>query len=91
MFIFFVTENSSLNIFYSLDGKTVLLQTASTDLPGPVFSPHYWYPDTRTTYKYSVTKCDHTYETRMQQLRRGDEAESLVKTCAKCGDVKVLL
>lgn len=91
MFFSLITEKSSLNVFYSPDGKTVLLQTASTDLPGPVFSSGYRYPETRTTYKYSVAKCEHAYETRTQQLRRGDEAESLVSTCSKCGHVKVSL
>lgn len=91
MIFFRPTEGSSLNIFYSADGKTVTMQTASADLPGPVFSPHYRYPAARTTYEYSAPVCEHAYETRMQQLRHGDEAESLIKTCTKCGDVKVLL
>lgn len=79
-------------MFYSPDGGvTVIMQTASRDLPGPVFFPPQIYPSARTTYRYNATRCEHVYANRTLQLRAGDEGESLVRTCTKCGDVKVLL
>lgn len=68
----------------------IIMQTASSDFPGPTFYLNGCvYPTQRTTFRYTCANCEHVFKTQMIQIRSGDEGESLVQTCEKCGMKKI--
>lgn len=74
----------------SVSDGVVVMQTASSDFPGPKFYLNGCvYPTKRTTFKYTCANCEHVFQTQMIQIRSGDEGESLVQTCEKCGMKKI--
>ncbi|KAG8362551.1 lef-5 [Fopius arisanus] len=81
---------SSLNMFYaSEDGERVLISTASSDILGPIFAFDVRYPKQRTSRYYSVSACQHKWEHYSTiQLRRGDEAPTVLYQCILCKKLK---
>lgn len=83
-------------MFYSPNGKEVIMQTASFDLPGPIFSSNFKYPNCRTTFKYEEDveyekkkKCKHKFINVTKQLNRNDEIETLITFCKYCNFQKI--
>ncbi|KAI5630623.1 lef-5, partial [Venturia canescens] len=77
-------------IFFSPDGRRILLSTALVDLPAPILLPRSKFPVQRTVYKYRVQTCEHEYEfCELTQLRRGDETPASLYTCKKCCGIKI--
>lgn len=90
MLNFFFAENSSLNLFFSPDGKKVFISTSTTNLPGPILALKCKYPKSSTGQKYQINNCVHDFQHKeLQQLRRGDEAPSSIMECSKCKYVRV--
>lgn len=91
---FFIAELSSLNVFHaSEDGLRVYLSTATDDIPGPIFAfDDVVYPKRRTSQRFQLPerRCEHSYEyLETRQLRRGDEAPSIVRRCSKCKHIEI--
>jgi DNA-directed RNA polymerase subunit M/transcription elongation factor TFIIS len=84
-------ELSTLNIFYlNEDSSKVIMSTASSDLPGPMFAFVDKYPRFRTSKRYKIADCEHSFvHESYRQIRRGDEAPSVVYRCEKCGTMKI--
>lgn len=84
-----LSASSSLNIFFSPDGESVLVSTSTHDIPGFII-PGQKYPIRRTSKYYSVKKCEHSYVFfKDVQLRRADEVSSTIVKCTKCGDERI--
>lgn len=82
--VFFISETSSLNVFWMENGK-LRLSTANTDIPAPFISGITKFPTQRTSKKYEIEICKHEFVSRGQiQIRRGDEASSDSVECRFC-------
>lgn len=89
--IFFVSELSTLNIFFVSDDRSRLfMSTARANLPAPNFNfPNIRYPIKPTNYPYTGgVSCNHNFEfLKTEQIRRGDEMASTLEKCTLCGFV----
>lgn len=83
---FFVTEHSSLNIFWSpINSNQVYISTARDDIPGPILNFNCRLPIKRTSEKIYIEDCQHTFiHVRFEQCRRADEAPTSIVKCTKC-------
>lgn len=69
---------------------TIVMQTASMDVPAPnFFVKNCIYPTERTSKFYTSKDCKHEFINEMVQIRAGDECQSLVQTCKMCGIRKI--
>nr|WAQ80196.1 lef-5 [Oryctes rhinoceros nudivirus] len=78
-------------MFFSPDGKRILISTASANLPGPVLALNCTYPKTPTGQKYIVNNCQHEFHHKeFRQIRSGDEAPNSILECSKCKITKIV-
>lgn len=88
IYFFLLIENSSLNMFYSPNGREVFISTATTNLPGPIIVGCK-YPLKCSSQKYESHNCNHKFEHyEFRQTRRADEAPTSVVQCILCKILK---
>lgn len=80
-----------MNMFFSPDkGKTIMISTATSFLQGPKLSIECRYPIMPTNKKYETVNCKHSFVHHcFQQLRRGDEAPTVILRCELCNMLTV--
>lgn len=87
-------EMSSLNFFWlnQEDGGRLMIATPSKDIPAPLLhlAPETRYSLRRTSAYREITVCAHEFVlSHTRQIRRGDESESAIYKCTKCGITEI--